>query len=531
VRQVFAKFGREEAETDFDLSIMLADNDLQGTQALPLSFLDNRAQAYTWPDRNQNKLAFINGRASRFLSDSRLLAGNLYVRRYQNDNFSSNVNDECEDITINPGLCVGGVTSGEPQAFNDLSEIETNGFGGSLQMTLLGTLAERKNQLTVGLSADMGDTRFKQFEEEADFTSERGTVGTGVFDLETDVATKNGYYGVYFTDTMALSEQLSLTISGRYNYARVKIEDKTGTEPQLNGQHSFARFNPAMGLNLNPSATLTTYVAYSEGMRAPTPVELTCADPNAPCRLPNNFLADPPLEKVVSKTVEAGARGKFGPATGWSLAIFNTDLDDDIQFISSGGAGVNAGFFDNVGKTRRRGAELGAYTTLGSLTFAANYAYLRATFESAFAIANEVNSSAVGDTIFVVPGNKIPGVPEHVVKLRADYALTEAFSIGTTLNYFSSQYARGDENNQDANGKIPGYTIVNLDGRYKASKQLELFARIHNLFDKEYETLGVLGENFFVGGTFDASNVQAEQFRSVGAPRAAWIGLKYQFAN
>jgi outer membrane receptor protein involved in Fe transport len=304
----------------------------------------------------------------------------------------------------------------------------------------------------------------------------------------------------------------------------------------LNGNHTFSRFNPAVGLNLNPSAALTTYVAYSEGMRAPTPVELTCADPNAPCRLPNNFLADPPLEKVVSKTIEAGARGKLGADIGWSLAVYNTDLDDDIQFISSGGAGVNTGFFDNVGKTRRRGAELGAHATLGAVRFAAHYAYLKATFESAFAAANEVNSAAVdtdadteGDTIFVEPGNRIPGVPEHAIKLRADYSVTPILSIGATLNYFSSQYARGDENNQDVNGKVPGYTLVNLDGRYSASKQLEVFARIQNLFDKEYETLGVLGENFFVGGTFDASNVQAEQFRSVGAPRAAWVGLQYKF--
>jgi hypothetical protein len=49
--------------------------------------------------------------------------------------------------------------------------------------------------------------------------------------------------------------------------------------------------------------------------------------------------------------------------------------------------------------------------------------------------------------------------------------------------------------------------------------------------DRGYKTLGVLDENFFVGGTFDASNVQAEQFRSVGAPRGVWVGLKYQFAN
>ena len=94
---------------------------------------------------------------------------------------------------------------------------------------------------------------------------------------------------------------------------------------------------------------------------------------------------------------------------------------------------------------------------------------------------------------------------------------------------FSSQYARGDDNNQDANGKIPGYSLVNLDARYHFTKQLTFFGRIDNLFDKDYETLGVLGENFFngPGRTFDATNVTDEQFRSTGAPRAIWVGVKY----
>ena len=107
----------------------------------------------------------------------------------------------------------------------------------------------------------------------------------------------------------------------------------------------------------------------------------------------------------------------------------------------------------------------------------------------------------------------------------------ENWSAGATLNYFSDQYARGDENNQDASGKINGYTLVNLDARYQASRALQIFLKFHNVFDKEYETLGVLGENFFVNGTFDAGNVQPEQFRSVGAPRAAWIGVTYAFGN
>ncbi|TMH08603.1 MAG: TonB-dependent receptor [Betaproteobacteria bacterium] len=157
--------------------------------------------------------------------------------------------------------------------------------------------------------------------------------------------------------------------------------------PGLSGEHVFARFSPALGVNFNPSAGFTAYVSNNEGMRAPSPVELTCADAGAPCKLPNVFIADPPLKKVVSHTIEAGARGKSGSATSWSAAIYRTDIDDDIQFISSGGSSVNTGFFQNVGRTRRNGVELGGSTRLGNVSLILRYSHTDAAFRSAFTAA------------------------------------------------------------------------------------------------------------------------------------------------
>jgi outer membrane receptor protein involved in Fe transport len=533
IQTLFSKVGWEREDTDFDLSLMLADNKLEGTQALPLGWLDTREQAYTWPDRNENQLVFLNARASQFLSDDKLLAGNLYYRRYTNENFSSNVNDDYDGVTNT--TCDGTDPDHPCPAINDSSEIRTTGYGGSLQLTLLGDLLGKKNNLTVGGSADLGNTDFTQESQNALFTNDRGTVGIAGLVGETDVETTNAYYGLYLTDTYSFDERWHLTLSGRYNWANVKIEDKSGTASELNGDHTFKRFNPAAGINFNPKPELSTYVSYSEGMRAPTPVELTCADPNTPCRLPNNFLADPPLEKVVSKTVEAGARGRWSEAMGWNASIYRTDLNDDIIFVSTGGA-INSGFFQNAGKTRRQGLELGIHGRIRKLSVAANYGYIDATFESALTLNSPANSSSdpTGD-IQVSPGNKVPGIPEHSIKLRLEYDFTEAVSVGTNVMYLSSQYARGDENNQDANGKIPGYTLVNLDARYQHNKRLMFFGRITNLFDQEYETLGVLGENFFngPGRTFDANpvNVTDEQFRSTGAPRGIWVGVKYDFVK
>jgi len=312
----------------------------------------------------------------------------------------------------------------------------------------------------------------------------------------------------------------------------VKIEDLTGTAALLNGEHTFSRINPAVGVNFNPSEHLTAYAAYNEGMRAPTPIELACADPAAPCKLPNNFLADPELKKVVSRTAETGLRGRFAQEIRWSAAVYRTELSDDIQFISSGGAAVNVGFFQNVGKTRREGLELALSTKWNALAASARYSYVNATFESPFALNSPSNSTAdANGTIQVRPGDRIPGIPQHSLKLRLQYDFGEKAALGANVIYSSSVFVRGDENNQDVNGRVPGYAVVNLDGRYSLAKGVEVFARVVNLCDKRYWNFGVLGQNFWTGPgrTFDGTNTVNEQFRGPGVPRGAWVGLRYQW--
>ena len=491
-----------------------------------MSFSDNIRQAYTFPDQNKNKLSLLTVKGSHFVNDQILLGGNLYYRQYKNQSVSSNVNGnfgETDPVTGLPNTV---------QATNDRSVIDQDSYGLGLQLTHLGDLAGKNNQLVVGASADLGQARFTQEAQNAEFTANRGAVGVGDFALNTSAKTSNRYCGIFFTDTLTLVERWTLTLSGRYNLAKIKISDETGSAPGLNGEHSFSRFNPAVGINFNPTPKLTAYVAYNEGMRAPTPIELTCANPDAPCKLPNNFLSDPSLKKVVSKTVEIGARGKAGESLTWSASLYRTALNDDIQFISSQGAGANTGFFQNVGNTQRQGVELAAGNKWGPLGISARYSYIDATYQSSFTENSRVNSNADSSgNIPVSTGNQIPGIPRHTFKVRLDYDVSEQWSIGMNALYNSNSYARGDENNRDARGKVPGYTVVNLDSRYKFTNNLEMFARVNNLFNREYANFGILGRNFFAGPnrTFDGDNPANEQFRGYGAPRGAWIGLRYSW--
>ena len=530
VRQLFGKVGYQDDITDFDVSATFADNALQGTQTLPLSMLDNPRQAYTYPDRNENKLAFVAAKASRFLTDQLLLGGNAYYRRYKTANVSSNVNDDYGEIDP---------ASGMPQrneATNDYATIDQSSWGLGVQLTATERVGGFAHQLAIGTSGDFGSTRFTQQSQPANFTGDRGTVAIGEFATDTDVDLRNDYFGVYATDTVTLSDRWTLTLGGRYNHARVKIADRTGEDSALNGTHTFSRFNPAIGVNFNPTATLTAYAGYNEGMRAPTPIELTCADPLAPCKLPNHFLADPALAKVVAKTFEAGARGKIDD-TQWSAAAYRSDLDNDIQFIASASGAANTGYFQNVGSTRRQGVELNVATRVGDWSVGIRYNYIDATFRSSFIGSSPNNSSAnASGAIVVQPGDRIPAIPPHSINARVAFEPHERISIGVGVVYASAQYALGDENNEDVQGKLPSYVVVDLDGSYQLTPQLTIFAKVANLFDRRYQNLAVLGANAFTGpeGSFGPSHGVApisEQFRSSGAPRGAWIGVRYSFAG
>ena len=514
VKQIFGKVGWQNDTSDLDLSVALADTALEGTQAVPLSMYNKPAKAYTYPDSIGNQLAMIALKGSHFLTDDKLVASNVYYRKNRTHGLNSNAAD------LGPG---------------DSSNISTltdqDGFGGALQLSLLGDLAGHKNQFTVGTSVDYGRTDFTSDSQDAtvvghETVTDDATAAPTAF---VRLKTRNDYYGLYATDTFSYTDKLHLTLSGRYNVAKIKLSGTSHdaalvpTDSDLSGDHTYTRFNPAIGLNYNPSKTLGFYGGYNEGMRAATPVELSCADENRPCSLPNAFAADPHLNKVVAKTFEGGVRGKLAENLSWNMGLYNTENTDDIQFIASNATGF--GYFKNVGDTRRRGIEMGLNGKFDRLSLAANYGFVDATYQSDFVVGSPANSTAdVNGQIQVTKGNRIPGIARQTLKLRMAYDVTPAWNVGTNLVFSAGQFARGDENNQDVNGKVPGYGVMHLDTHYSVNDNWKLFAKVNNVFDNKYATFGVLGDNIFNG-------LAAEQFRSPAAPRAAWVGLTYEFGR
>ncbi|WP_321879311.1 TonB-dependent receptor [Burkholderia cepacia] len=521
VRQAFGKLRYTDSDTTLSISAGGADNALYGTQTIPRSFLDNRKQAYTYPDLNRNSAGYLTLSGDRFFGEHVELSGNAYYRHLRNTNISSNNNTDYGSVGDDG-------TVDAVQGTNAQSTIVTDSYGGSLQLTLLGKLGGMANQLIAGVAADVANSSYVASSQDAYFTDTRAAIGVGDFEPQTRAKTRNANLGVYLSDALSLTPHWTLTVSGRYDWSKAQIGDESGVQPLLDGNHVFSRFNPALGLNWNPVAGFTAYATYNEGMRSPTAIELACADPAAPCSLPNDFIADPALKPVISKTFEAGMRGRIGAATTWSAAAYRTTLTDDIQFISSPASAQ--GYFRNVGDTRRQGIELAGRTRFGPLGVGLSYSYVDATYRSSWTEHGPANSAAdANGNVAVKPGDHIPGIPAHTVKLRLDYAATPRWDIGANVTWRSGVYARGDENNQDVNGRISGYVLVDLDMRYRITKRFEVFASVTNLFDKRYASFGVLGQNFFNGPnhTFDGANPVNEQFVGPGAPRGAWVGARY----
>ncbi len=404
----------------------------------------------------------------------------------------------------------------ERNAVNNISDREQEGFGINLQTTLLGDLFGRKNQFIIGSAYQQGLIDFFSRIEVATLNCEfngedcgtvnanRGTTGSGKYVVEegTKIKAHNRVVSVYITDTLSVTDRFSITASARYNNAHIVLGDRSGesnlADPanpaELNGEHDFERINPAVGFTYALTDDDGIYGSYSESSRAPTPVELLCAHEDAPCNLPNAFLADPPLEQVVTKSFEGGLRGILLNNIAYNISGFHSVNNDDIIFGSTGGVASNEGFFRNVGDTRRLGAELGLSGVFQEhLQWYANYSYVSATFEDPFLAVSASHPNAGSDgRIQVESGDRIPGIPEHSIKLGGVYAFNDRLSIGANMIYNSDQVLRGDESNEL--DTVDRYVVFNLNGRFKINDSFFLFARVNNLFDTDYETFGLLGE-------------------------------------
>jgi outer membrane receptor protein involved in Fe transport len=394
----------------------------------------------------------------------------------------------------------------------------------------------------------------------------------------TNLSGRTKTFGLYGVDTISLTDQWHFTGGARWNYTEVDNSDRLNGDSATNtltAKQSWSRINPTIGLTYKPTENYSTYVSYSESNRAPTSIELGCSNPNAACLLPTQMADDPPLDDVVSKTYEVGARGKLTNEIQWNAAIYHAMNHDDLQFVSKNA--VNGlGYFDNIGRTQRDGLDFGisgdrlpltflSEETQNKLSWNASYGLTHATYDSDLTLTSPANSSAVtsdtsyseidddeefyeeavangdiadgdeiavkNDVINIKKGDQLANLPMHRIKLRLNYEVTSKFRIGTSAVGFSKAYAMGNENQKhNGDGEVPGYVLMNLDATYIPAKDWTVAFKAINILDKNYYTGGRLLQNAFTGVD---NNTRTTPFSGIGvmpgSPQAAWVTVTYDF--
>ena len=607
-----------------------ARSDLTGNGLSPVGLLAvGREQIFSAPDITRNDSRTLALRGHYALAGRINLSANLYHRGNDTESFNGDGMEENEvDELIDDGFGgVDGLTSvlqgacrdavedelGEPLGGGDIGEDEFEEAVGESGCSAINNLSGRgqyssggvveidavaewfglEHDLTAGAGFYRGSSdfhsrvQFALFDPHTRSTTTSRAVTGGFADERTKIDTGVARNYVYVGDRFSLGKDWSIMLSGFYHDSRIELRDRTGEQPQLNGEHDFGNFNWGAGAVRRLTDQVDLYGAYNESSRLPTPIELACSEELSrnpitgeveECRLPNAFLADPPLDEVIARNLEIGVRGALSAGLNLSLGLFRASNENDI--IWQTGQTRAHGLFKNIDNTRRLGLEASLVGAYERWRWNINYTYIKATFEDDFDVlspnhpanalrrggddddhedgsgesggdddndgtgesggaedADETGESGGGDedghddydgmfsTRPVSAGAKLPGIPDHMFKAAVEHAFSGRLSAGLELLAVAGSHLRGDESNEL--DKLDGYATVNARANYRGER-FEAFVLVENLLDGEYENFGLIGEepDEIIGlGDID----EDVRFLAPGAPLALWAGVKVYF--
>ena len=548
IRRFYGDVGYRANGFESHLQITAADNTFGAAAYTPIQELQNNwSSIYTIPQTTENKLGMVSWTGSYAYSPTLSFQGGLYFRAFNQAHVDGNSTDveACAPYSclngnpvhdtfgnLIPDISQGGtVDLGETDRF----WTQSRSVGGSLQAVDTDKIQGHDNTLTIGASLDYGWTRFNG-------NSQLGTVPSFVNNSLPVVGypyiidepdsflnpvmahATNLYTGLYALDTFSATDRLTFTGGARFNFAGIDLSGENGA--LLNGYSNYVHLNPTVGLTYKITPDINFYAGYAMSNRAPTPLELGCADPNNPCIIDNFLSSDPALKQVVGQTLEAGFRGQHNlGAYGklqWSAGIFRTTLANDILPLQSPANGF--GYYANVGTTRRQGAELSAQWSGERWTAYANYSYIQAVYLSTFLEPSPYNPLADENGLIpITNGAPIAGIPKNTLKAGVDYGVTENWRIGADMIAASGQVIFGNENG--ALPQTPGYVVFGAHTSYQLGKQLQIYGLVQNIFDRRYYTSGAL---FDVTSFPNAAPFLTDP-RSLGPgkPFAIYAGLRY----
>jgi len=318
-------------------------------------------------------------------------------------------------------------------------------------------------------------------------------------------------------------KRVTLSAGARFDYIRVPFQNQLDASD--NTTNSFRHFSPRGGISVDVGGGASLYGSVGGSFRAPAIVELACADPTASCPLPFALGDDPPLEPVRATTYEVGGKILRGNVL-IDGSVYRSDVRDEIFFIQSPGSLVS-GYFTNLDKTRRQGVELSVTSSMweNRVSWYANYAFTKATFESPAEIFSTRSNEEFEDSpLFgpntVIPGDRMPLVPENQVKGGFAARLPKGFRVGVDSRWVGSQFLRGDEGNEEK--QLDPYFVLGARAGYS-----------YRNWDFSTVVTNVLNNHDPVFGTFNAneSTGQLERFLTPLTARTFTFIVRRSFGN
>jgi iron complex outermembrane recepter protein len=553
VQRFYGDIGLKGSMAELHFSLTAAQNEYGATAAAPVELLARDwSNTFTSPQTQDLEVFMPTISANLQATKTLTLSGAGYYRSYKNKVVDGNVT-EIEDCQLgaNTGLlCVDpgadeevvqdldgtdliAANFAEPLGSIERLDTESESWGVALEGQEKARLLGLPNLLIAGLSYDHGKSNYKTSSELGQIQPKYVVNGSGVIiqDEEGDTSPRdtdaeNTYWGLYFSNALDVTDQLTVTVGGRYNYARIKLTDNTGDYPDLNATNTYERFNPMAGANYRVMPGLSVFGGYSESSRAPTPAELGCAEPEAPCFVEGFLTDDPPLDQVVGRTGEIGVRGQGGFNGGqvtWSAGLFRTLASDDILPITDDAGRV---YFINAGDTLRQGVELAATYQSSNWNLYGSYAFVDATLDTC------VEPS--GECAFLEAGDRLPGIPRHRFKAGIEYWLTSKWKIGADVIAASNQPFYPSEVSDDLgiDEKLAGYTRVDLHTTYDVNDNIQIYGLVKNLFDREYGLYGTYfeaDEVTDVDTALGGAGFNDSRTISPAQPFAAYGGVRVKF--
>jgi iron complex outermembrane receptor protein len=464
----YGKLGLRLDATDVWLSYQFQRDHLSQPGSLPQSMLlENPRQNYTAGDFFQPTLNLVTLNAEQRIGSDLSITANGFVRTLNAEQFNSSL------------------LSPDTRLFND-----TVSLGAALQVDHRATLGAVKNHFTAGAEAGLNTVHIL-VSQEANAQFQTGDNGEPLPQLVGDLSDTQRLFGAFVQDELRVSEGplagLGVRAAIRFDLISHDITDTSPPNPGgATGTVDYSSWTPAVGVTWAFLPNWLASVSYARGFRAPAFLEITCADPAAPCvGLQAGVAPDATftaLQPVTSQTFEAGVTGSPAEGVTASLNAFLVDLKNDIYSVSAEGS--TAIYFRNVGPTRRQGFEASLRVQRGIFGFNGTYAYTLATFQEDLILGTPRTPDGIE---FVKRGDQLPLVPNNILNLEGRVRPLDWLTLTAGALFVGSQYFRGDEANEAP--KLPSYWVLRA-GAEVQWKSWSAFVRVANLLNSSYQTFG-----------------------------------------